>query len=192
LASIAARLQSLAKLRADRRPLDAPDPAIGALGPATLRRFPCGPRCAAQRAQQPAGGPGRERHHGALRVSRGRQARAYRVPADPDGRGAWPAVHGDDRMGRQVAGRWDLAIDAAVEVDGSEVFGRADRRAWHAGEARGHRDGHRFPVCRISAATAAPEISDNTATSLIAHTSPNVSAMAPADNAPIAWSRQKR
>src|SRR5262249_40593522 len=94
-------------------------------------------------------------------------------------------------MGRQVAGRWDLAIDVAVEIDRSEVFGRADRRAWQAGEARGHRDGHRFSVCRITTPTASPEISDSTAASLIAHTSRNVSATAPADSAPIAKPRSR-
>lgn len=65
---------------------------------------------------------------GAPRVPRGGPTRAHRVPVDPDGTGARPAVHGDDRMGRQVAGRRDFAFDAAVEIDRSKVFGRARRR----------------------------------------------------------------
>lgn len=52
----------------------------------------------------------------------GQRAR-IEYPLTRMGAGARPAVHGDDRMGRQTAGRRDLAVDVAVAVDGAEALG---------------------------------------------------------------------
>jgi DNA-binding HxlR family transcriptional regulator len=57
----------------------------------------------------------------------GRQCARIEYPLTRMGQALGTAVHGHGRMGRQVAGRWDLALDVAVEVDGSEAVGCAGR-----------------------------------------------------------------